>query len=86
VILARGPLIAAEALPVWQSAAPTPPRPVEERLVSLDTVEREHIVHILRKTGHNKSRAARILGIARRTLDRKIEEYGLDDLSPGGAN
>jgi DNA-binding NtrC family response regulator len=72
-ILTRGELITADTLPVWKS----PPRSeskVPDRLVPLETVEREHILHVLKRTGYNKSRAAGILGIARRTLDRKIEE------------
>jgi len=80
-ILTRGTLIRPETLPVWRSAplvtACEPKNP--ERLVSLETVEREHILHVLKAAGNNKSRAARILDIARRTLDRKIEEFGLDD-------
>jgi DNA-binding NtrC family response regulator len=78
-ILTRGSLINAETLPVWRSAPLSEPKP-SERLVSLETVEREHILHVLKAAGNNKSRAARILDIARRTLDRKIEEFGLDDV------
>ncbi|QXE91905.1 sigma-54-dependent transcriptional regulator [Geomonas subterranea] len=80
-ILTRGSTITAETLPVWR----TPPQLPEakqdggKRLVSLETVEREHILHVLKASGNNKSRAAKILEIARRTLDRKIEEYGLED-------
>jgi len=81
-ILTRGPLIRPETLPVWRSNGLPPvaeaPR-TPERLVSLETIEREHILHVLKASGNNKSRAARILDIARRTLDRKIEEFGLDD-------
>ncbi|GFO69763.1 sigma-54-dependent Fis family transcriptional regulator [Geomonas limicola] len=81
-ILTRGPLIRPETLPVWRSNGLPPvaeaPR-TAERLVSLETIEREHILHVLKASGNNKSRAARILDIARRTLDRKIEEFGLDD-------
>ena len=77
-ILTRGPLIRAETLPVWRSVPAAQPKK-SERLVSLETVEREHILHVLKAAGNNKSRAARILDIARRTLDRKIEEFGLDD-------
>jgi DNA-binding NtrC family response regulator len=81
-ILTRGSLIRPETLPVWRSNGPPPvaePARTAERLVSLETVEREHILHVLKAAGNNKSRAARILDIARRTLDRKIEEFGLDD-------
>ena len=79
-ILTRGNTITAETLPVWR----TPQQPETKqaggkRLVSLETVEREHILHVLKASGNNKSRAAKILEIARRTLDRKIEEYGMED-------
>jgi len=81
VILTRGKSVTAETLPVWRSAQASevnaPPK--GERLVSLETVEREHILHVLKAAGNNKSRAAKILDIARRTLDRKIEEYNLDE-------
>ncbi|QWV99448.1 sigma-54 dependent transcriptional regulator [Geomonas nitrogeniifigens] len=79
-ILTRGSTITAETLPVWRT--PPPQEAKQEggkRLVSLETVEREHILHVLKASGNNKSRAAKILEIARRTLDRKIEEYGLED-------
>ena len=44
---------------------------------SLASVERNHIVRILRQTGGNKTEAARLLGIGLTTLYRKIEEYKL---------
>ncbi len=40
-------------------------------------VERAHIERVLRETGHNLSRAARILDIDRTTLYSKIKRYGL---------
>jgi DNA-binding NtrC family response regulator len=58
--------------------APAPAKPTAGRLVSLETVEREHILQVLKASGNNKSRAAKILDIARRTLDRKLEEYGVE--------
>jgi two-component system response regulator HydG len=45
--------------------------------VSLENVELEHIRRILEKTGYHKSKTAEILGISRKTLDRKIAEYSL---------
>ncbi len=39
--------------------------------LDLDTLERRHIGRVLRITSGNKSRAARLLGIDRRTLQRK---------------
>ncbi len=46
-------------------------------LISLEAMEKRHIVDVLSATGGNKSRAATILGIERSTLDRKIRRYKL---------
>jgi two-component system response regulator HydG len=45
---------------------------------SLRDVERETILKTLRQTGGNRTHAAQILGITRKTLQNKIKEYGLD--------
>jgi DNA-binding NtrC family response regulator len=45
--------------------------------VSLADMEKEVIRSTLAREGGNKSRTAEILGIGRKTLHRKIEEYGL---------
>ena len=39
--------------------------------------EKQLIMDALDKTGQNRSRAAEVLGISRRTLQNKIKEYGL---------
>jgi len=51
-----------------------------EELVSLATVERRHILRVLSASGGQKSRAAEILGVSRKTLYRKLEEYGAVEL------
>jgi two-component system response regulator HydG len=43
---------------------------------TLADVERETILSSLRSTGGNKSEAARRLGITRRTLHKKLKQYG----------
>ncbi len=51
---------------------------VEEALQersSLDELERDYILKVLEETGGNKQRAAQILGIDRKTLYRKLEQY-----------
>jgi DNA-binding NtrC family response regulator len=52
-----------------------------EKQMSLEDLEREYIINTLRLKEGNKSRAAEILGIDRRTLHRKIEEYRASDPS-----
>ena len=43
--------------------------------LSMQAVEMHHIEKILKQTGGNKSETARILGITRPTLDKKIKQY-----------
>ncbi|MBK8233638.1 MAG: sigma-54-dependent Fis family transcriptional regulator [Candidatus Eisenbacteria bacterium] len=45
-------------------------------MLSMEEVERRHILTVLNEVGGNKSLAARILGLDRRTLYRKLETYG----------
>jgi two-component system nitrogen regulation response regulator GlnG len=40
-------------------------------------VERVAIVHALRRTGGNKSKAARLLQVDYKTLHSKVKEYGI---------
>ena len=40
--------------------------------LSLKTMEKKHIAHVLTRLGGNKKRAAKALGISRSTLDRKL--------------
>lgn len=46
---------------------------------SLEDVEREHIVRVLKQTNRNRTEAAKILKITRRTLLNKIKEYGITE-------
>ena len=45
--------------------------------VSLNDLEKQAIIDTLAKTGNNREKAAKILGIGERTLYRKIKEYNL---------
>jgi Nif-specific regulatory protein len=49
----------------------------EYESVSLEEIEKRHILRTLEHTDWNKSQAAAILGIERSTLDRKIKGYDL---------
>jgi two-component system response regulator AtoC len=44
---------------------------------TLDDLEREHILNVLRAEGNNRTTAARVLGISRSTLQDKLRKYGM---------
>ncbi len=44
---------------------------------TLEEVESQHIIETLRRCRHNQARAARILGIGRNTLWRKLKKLGI---------
>ena len=44
---------------------------------ALANIERAHILDVLRKQGGNKARAARVLGVNRRSLYRLIEKFAI---------
>lgn len=80
-ILATESLISSDLLPF----APPRATPVsahtvsaEEPIVPLWVVERDHIQRVLEKVDNNKSRAAKVLEIDRKTLYSKLERYGLE--------
>lgn len=60
--------------------SPEPAGPgVEERPLEAvrDEAEREHILSVLRLTKGNRAQAARILGISRKTLWKKLRHLGV---------
>ncbi|RMG09064.1 MAG: sigma-54-dependent Fis family transcriptional regulator [Planctomycetota bacterium] len=50
-----------------------------EALLTLAELERRYILQVLEVTGGNKARAARILGLDRKTLYRKLNTYRAQD-------
>jgi two-component system response regulator AtoC len=52
---------------------------IQDDLKSLDHVEKEHILKILKHTGGNYGESCKILGITRPTLRKKINDYGLKE-------
>ncbi len=81
VILARGEQVTADLFPLMSPESPEGLPETGE--TSLESVERRQIMKILKKTGFHRSRAAEELGITRKTLSKKIAEYGLS--LPGDA-
>ncbi len=80
VVLSRTATIEASdiqlsSLEMEQSGSRPAEQPEVYRDVSLEELEREHILATLEETGWNKSKSAQILGIERSTLDRKLKRY-----------
>ena len=48
-----------------------------ESLPSVEELEKRYIVFVLQKTGGRRDKAAQILGMNRRTLYRKLKDYGM---------
>ena len=62
-----------EPLPPPKKASPFP------ESLNLQDTESRFVREALRRSGENRSAAARLLGISRRTLHRKLHELGLAD-------
>ena len=77
-ILAEGNTITPDDLPDnLTGAAPRPREAAAESPDALDAVERRHVAEVLGRSDGNKVRAAKVLGVSRRTLYRLIDKYGL---------
>jgi two-component system response regulator HydG len=53
---------------------------------SLSTLERKHILDVLKQTRGNKLAAARILGLDRRALYRRLDRYGIGSVAHRSRN
>ena len=84
VLHARGNEIVPDDLPVKlqsdqvRSAARSPLSALFEDLPALDELERRYLLYVLEVAGGNRTRAAEVLGIDRRTLYRMIERHNVD--------
>jgi DNA-binding NtrC family response regulator len=79
VILATSEKISDNDISI-SSNQPDPQELIREKaskLMSLEEMEKHYIGLVLDKTGRKKERAAQILGIDRKTLRRKIKDFGL---------
>jgi two-component system, NtrC family, response regulator len=74
IILAENNLITERCLPRELVSA------TEEGLadLTLESVEKSHILKILQYVNGNRQKAARVLGVSRKTLYRKLAKYALD--------
>jgi two-component system response regulator HydG len=82
VILTSGSSINADVIPLHSGHKEASPDPIPKspaQMIALEEVERQHIESVLKGSHYNKSRTSEILGISRRTLDRRIADFGLMD-------
>jgi two-component system, NtrC family, response regulator AtoC len=86
VSLSHGPLLTPDDLPEVIRQGPTGDADartahgdqLDEVHLTLEEVEKRHLARVLKETKGNKVKAAKILGIDRRTLYRMAERFGLD--------
>lgn len=86
VSLSHGPLLLPEDLPESIRVEPDQAEALkrdggdqnQDALLSLEEVEKRHLARVLKETQGNKVKAAKILGIDRRTLYRMAERFGLE--------
>jgi DNA-binding NtrC family response regulator len=62
------------------------PEPVESSTRPLEQIERNHILEVLRQVHGNRMAAAKVLGISRRALYRRLERHRLLDEAPPAAS
>jgi DNA-binding NtrC family response regulator len=77
VVLSRGSVIDVQDLP-FKASGPDLHERLFADLPSLDELERRYLVHVIEQVGGNRTRAAEVLGIDRRTLYRMAERFGID--------
>src|SRR5439155_12940216 len=79
VVSSRGSLLEAIDLPdTVVGARPSAPDQPFSDLPTLDDLERRYLLHVFEAANGNRTRAAEILGVDRRTLYRMAERFGID--------
>jgi DNA-binding NtrC family response regulator len=77
-LFSRGSVVGPDDLPIaLQGVRGDIPAGLFDGLPSLEEVERRYFEHVLQAVGRNRTRAADVLGIDRRTLYRMAERFGI---------
>jgi two-component system response regulator AtoC len=80
IILSNNNLITINEIPHLNTTNDNDPQALQ--LLSLNEIEKRHIKLVLQSQYGNKTRTARILGISRPKLYRKMVKYGISDSDP----
>ena len=79
VVFSRANVIEVQDLPpAIRSRGPSLEEGLFTDLPSLDELERRYLIHVLKTVDGNRSRAAAVMGVDRRTLYRMAERFGID--------
>src|SRR5437588_3415279 len=82
VALGSGPVVHVADLPSNLQYPTTERIPEKDEILPLEELERRAILRTLRETGGDKLSAARMLGIGKTTLYRKLKQYNMDHAEP----
>ena len=82
ILMSEADMLGLDHLPTEIRSRPSPspaePATLKERIDSIsDVTEKQMIIDALNRTDRNRTKAAKLLGISRRTLQNKIKEYSL---------
>jgi len=80
MVMSEDDILGLDLVPIEIRGTTLPPGPpgLKEKLESISSItEKQMIIDALNKTNQNRTQAAQLLGISRRTLQNKIKEYGL---------
>jgi two-component system response regulator AtoC len=80
MVMSEEDILGFDLLPTEISGKTLTPGPsgLKEKLESISSItEKQMIIDALNQSNQNRTRAAKLLGISRRTLQHKIKEYGL---------
>jgi DNA-binding NtrC family response regulator len=84
-MMADGSLIDIDDLPERFRGPLTEDLTTEDGFLSLDEVQRRHILHVLEGVGGNKARAAEVLGIGRATIYQLLSKMKIEEPQKGTA-
>jgi transcriptional regulator with PAS, ATPase and Fis domain len=82
VALSSDTILTVDDLASLPPSASCPRVPDSNELVPLQEIERRAIINAVRETGGDKLAAARLLGIGKTTLYRKLKQYARDRITP----
>ncbi len=77
VVLARGKMLDVKDIPIQVREQASDGEVRIDADLTVDEMEKRMVVQALEKTGGNRTKAAEKLGVSRRTLHRKLNEYGI---------